>query len=244
MPADAIREQASSEQREVHGPQAARRLGDARRELRGPSSGPGVSALKSWLPPTPSSGRIATASTMMPMPADQHHEAAPHVDRQRQLVEPGEHRAAGGREARHRLEVRVGEAQARECEQQRQRAERRQHDPRQRDQQEAVARLQLAARAARQRGTARRRAASVTPIEMADTPNSGRRRRPQANASGTSMQQREQHQHAGRAREDGKRSIDMAGGVRRTCAPTWNSFSTSRTMRLCGMNTMTWSSAR
>jgi hypothetical protein len=30
--------------------------------------GPGVSALNSWLPPTPSSGRIATASTMMPMP--------------------------------------------------------------------------------------------------------------------------------------------------------------------------------
>ncbi len=29
---------------------------------------PGLSALKSWLPPTPSSGRIATASTMMPMP--------------------------------------------------------------------------------------------------------------------------------------------------------------------------------
>ena len=30
--------------------------------------GPGVSVLKTWLPPTPSSGRIATASTMMPMP--------------------------------------------------------------------------------------------------------------------------------------------------------------------------------
>ena len=29
---------------------------------------PGLSALKSWLPPTPSSGRIATARTMMPMP--------------------------------------------------------------------------------------------------------------------------------------------------------------------------------
>ncbi len=30
--------------------------------------GPGVSALNNWLPPTPSSGRIATASTRMPMP--------------------------------------------------------------------------------------------------------------------------------------------------------------------------------
>ncbi len=30
--------------------------------------GPGVSALKSCMPPTPSSGRIATVSTMMPMP--------------------------------------------------------------------------------------------------------------------------------------------------------------------------------
>ena len=30
--------------------------------------GPGVSALKSCIPPTPSSGRIATVNTMMPMP--------------------------------------------------------------------------------------------------------------------------------------------------------------------------------
>jgi len=30
--------------------------------------GPLVSARNSWLPPTPSSGRIATASTRMPMP--------------------------------------------------------------------------------------------------------------------------------------------------------------------------------
>ena len=30
--------------------------------------GPAVSALNSWAPPTPSSGRIATASTMMPRP--------------------------------------------------------------------------------------------------------------------------------------------------------------------------------
>ena len=30
--------------------------------------GPGVSASKTWLPPTPSSGNIATASTRMPMP--------------------------------------------------------------------------------------------------------------------------------------------------------------------------------
>ena len=30
--------------------------------------GPGVSALNSWLPPTPSSGRMATASTRIPIP--------------------------------------------------------------------------------------------------------------------------------------------------------------------------------
>ena len=30
--------------------------------------GPGVSALYSCMPPTPSSGRMATANTMMPMP--------------------------------------------------------------------------------------------------------------------------------------------------------------------------------
>ncbi len=29
---------------------------------------PGLSALKSWLPPTPRSGRMATARTMIPMP--------------------------------------------------------------------------------------------------------------------------------------------------------------------------------
>ena len=34
-------------------------------------TGPGVSALYSCMPPTPSSGRIATASTMMPMPPNQ-----------------------------------------------------------------------------------------------------------------------------------------------------------------------------
>ena len=33
--------------------------------------GPGVSALNNWRPPMPSSGRMATASTMMPMPPNQ-----------------------------------------------------------------------------------------------------------------------------------------------------------------------------
>ena len=32
---------------------------------------PGISALNSWMPPTPSMGRMATASTMMPMPPNQ-----------------------------------------------------------------------------------------------------------------------------------------------------------------------------
>ena len=30
--------------------------------------GPGVSALSTWLPPTPSNGKIATTNTKMPMP--------------------------------------------------------------------------------------------------------------------------------------------------------------------------------
>jgi hypothetical protein len=33
--------------------------------------GPGVSALNIWRPPMPSSGRIATASTIRPMPPSQ-----------------------------------------------------------------------------------------------------------------------------------------------------------------------------
>jgi hypothetical protein len=65
------------------------------------------------------------------------------------VVEPGNHRAAGGGEARHRFEVRVGHAQARQRQQQRQRAENRQQRPGEAHEQEAVARLQLAPEAPR-----------------------------------------------------------------------------------------------
>src|SRR2546425_1289384 len=49
--------------------------------------GPGVSALMIWLPPTPSSGRIATARTMMPMPPS-------HCSSQRQKLIDGGSRSS------------------------------------------------------------------------------------------------------------------------------------------------------
>src|SRR5690606_8091378 len=51
-------------------------------------------------------------------------------------------------------------------------------------------------------------------------------------------EQREQHDHAADQRDDGERR----GHQNRKVALTWNSFSTSRTMRFFGTKTITWSS--
>ena len=116
--------------------------------------GPGVSALYSCMPPTPSSGSTATASTMMPRPPNQCRRAAPDIDGRRQLIQAREHGRAGGGQARHGLEIGVGEGQARNQQQQRNGRGGRHERPAQRHQQEAIARLQFAGMALGGRGDA------------------------------------------------------------------------------------------
>src|SRR5438874_4524252 len=66
----------------------------------------------------------------------------PEIQRGRQLIEPVQHRGAGGGEPGHGLEERAGEAQVRQRQQQRQRRGAGQEQPPEREQQESVARLQ------------------------------------------------------------------------------------------------------
>ena len=207
MPAQPVGQEAGQRQHDVDRPQAARAVSAMRGVSFWSFIGPAISALKSWLPPTPSSGRIATASTMMPRPPIQLQEAAPDVDRQRQRVEPAQHRGAGGGEARHRLEVGVGDAQARQRQQQRQRAERRQHDPGQR--RPAGSRRAAAARAGSAASAAlisQRRRRAVDAASRRRRRARRRRRRTSAKASGTQHQQREQHDQAADQRDDGERT--------------------------------------
>ena len=206
--------------------------------------GPAVSARNSCVPPTPSSGRIATASTTMPRPPTSCRKQRHTLTDSGSVVEPVEHRGAGGGEARHRLEVRIGDAQAGQRQQQRQRAEGRQQRPGQADQQEAVARLQLAPK---------RRAVDQRARASAERPSGRRacrdRERPRARAVAAEPGEG-QRQPASAART--ARRCDRPGARRRRAAMrgdsqkpnialTWNSFSTSRTMRLRGTNTITWS---
>ena len=77
-------------------------------------SGPAVSALNACAPPTP-----RRAESQPPGPGFPCHRStpsmAPHVDRQRQLIEPGKRGGPGRRQARHCLEVSVGDRQSGNC---------------------------------------------------------------------------------------------------------------------------------
>jgi hypothetical protein len=122
--------------------------------------------------------------------ADPLQEVAPDVDRQRQVVEPDEHRRAGGRHCRDAFEVRAGERQCGQVQHQRQGGERRQAGPYQRHQQEAVARQQLAHVApgrAEQHGT---------------RPQRERDRHAESSEPGIAAEQRERQRHQHHDRED------------------------------------------
>src|SRR5207302_9708528 len=79
-----------------------------------------------------------------PQSAEPVQHVSPEVQRRRQIVQPGEHRRAGGGEPRHGLEEGPGEAEPPQRQQQRQRRGGRQQQPAERHQQKPVARLELA----------------------------------------------------------------------------------------------------
>jgi len=83
--------------------------------------GPGISLCMIWLPPIPSSGRTATARTIVPIPPSHCNSTAPKVDRRRQLVEPRQYGRTRSGEGSHCLEVGVCEIELGNVDQQGQR---------------------------------------------------------------------------------------------------------------------------
>jgi hypothetical protein len=106
--------------------------------------GPGVSARYSCMPPTPSTGRIATASTMMPMPPNHCVCCRYHSSECGSVSSPTSHGRPSGGEAGDGLEHRVCEAHDGDLdEQQRHSPREAQHAPEAGDHEEAVADAQL-----------------------------------------------------------------------------------------------------
>ena len=92
-------------------------------------TGPGVSARYICMPPTPSSGRMATRQHDDAHAAQPVQRAAPQVHRVAAACRARDDGGAGGRQAGHGLEVGIGEAQVRDRQHQRQRGRCRHQHP-------------------------------------------------------------------------------------------------------------------
>src|SRR3569833_3104182 len=179
--------------------------------------GPGVSARYSDMPPTPSMGRMATASTTMPMP-DEGELLAVIKYRLRQLIETGDDGGAGGGETGHRLEHRLGERQM-GLEHEGNGADHAEHRPEHHHDDEAVAGAQLA------------------PLSAHRQPHGGAHQKPQAEreqefrpftlAVGQGHQQRRQQSdtvHHEQNAEDALNDGELHGSATRSarCTPAAN----------------------
>ncbi len=142
-----IREEANDRDAEINRVQGFRGVGDAWRQF-GFLQWPRRLGLERLRAPDPEQRQDRNRKNQNAHATKPYQQAAPYVDRQRQVIEASEDRCAGRRQSRHRFEVRASEPERGQMQQQRQGRERRQYGPRQCDQEKTVARLQFTRKAA------------------------------------------------------------------------------------------------